>query len=325
MRRREFILLLSGTFAGAPLVVGHAASQHPRIGILTLASSDDPGGRLAAFVAGLRKLGYVEGKMAQIDLRYANGDVERLDPLARELIAMNPDVIYAVEPSAARAVKQVSPRTPIVCSVLTGHLPDLYDSYARPGGNVTGLTSSVEDMNGKLVELAIEIIPRMTRIGLLLNPNGAVHDFLMQQIKSAGEARNVETVVVEARKAEELASAFDNLAKAKSECVIVQPNGLFENQRKPIIALALAAHLPSFFEQRQDVEAGGLLSYGVNETEGSRRAAGYVDKILKGAKPADLPIEFPTEIELTINRKTANALGLNIPATVLSRADLVIE
>jgi putative tryptophan/tyrosine transport system substrate-binding protein len=325
MRRREFIFLLSGAFAGSPSIAGRAASQHPRIGILTLASSDDPGGRLAAFVAGLRKLGYVEGQTAQIDLRYANGDVELLDPLARELIALKPDVIYAVEPSAARAVKHVAPKTPIVCSVLTGRLPDLFDSYARPGGSVTGVASSVEDMNSKLVELAIEVIPRMTHIGLLLNPHGAVHDFLMEKIKSAGEARNVVTVVAEASNADELASAFDLLAKGKSECVIVQPNGLFENQRNSILALALAARLPSFFEQRQDVEAGGLLSYGVNETEGSRRAAGYVDRILKGAKPADLPIEFPTEIELTVNRKTANALGLNIPSSVLSRADLVIE
>jgi putative ABC transport system substrate-binding protein len=267
----------------------------------------------------------VDGQTVQIDFRYANGDVERLDPLARELIALDPDVVYAVEPSAARTVKRVAPKTPIVCSVLTDRLPDLYDSYARPGGTVTGVAQSVEDMNSKLVELAIEIIPRMERIGLLLNPNGAVHDLLMQKIKSASQARNVETIVVEARRADELASAFNKLTGAQSECVIIQPNGLFENQRKAIIALALAARLPSFFEQRQDVEAGGMLSYGVNETEGSRRAAVYADRILKGAKPADLPIEFPTEIELIVNRQTARALGVNIPSSVLSRADLVIE
>jgi putative tryptophan/tyrosine transport system substrate-binding protein len=325
MRRREFIFLLSGAFGGTALTAGRAAGAHPRIAILTLASSDDPGGRLAAFVAGLRKLGYVKGQTAEIDYRYANGDVERLDPLARELIALDPHVVYAVEPSAARAVKHLAPTTPIVCSVLTGRLPDLFDTYARPGGSVTGITSSVEDMNSKLVELAIEVIPKMARVGLLLNPNGAVHDFLLQQTTSAGQTRNIVTVVAEARRADELASAFDKLTQAQAQCVIVQPNGLFENQRNAIIALALAARLPSIFEQRQDVEAGGMLSYGINETEGSRRAATYVDRILKGAKPADLPIEFPTEIELIINRKTADALGVNIPPSVLSRADLVIE
>jgi putative tryptophan/tyrosine transport system substrate-binding protein len=325
MRRREFILLVGGAFGGATLIAERSAGAHPRIAILTLASSDDPGGRLAAFVAGLRSLGYVEGQTVQIDYRYANGAVERLEPLARELMALDPDVVYAGEPSAARVVKHVAPKTPIVCPVLTGDLSDLFGSYARPGGSVTGVASAVENMNGKLVELAIEVIPKMARIGLLLNPNGAVYDFLMQQIKSAAQGRNAVTVVAEVRKPDELAPAFDTLIKAQSECVIVQPNGLFENQRKSILALALAARLPSFFEQRQDVEAGGMLSYGVNETEGSRRVAGYVDRILKGTKPGDLPIEFPTEIELIINLKTANALGVTIPSSVLSRADLVIE
>jgi putative tryptophan/tyrosine transport system substrate-binding protein len=323
MRRREFIALMGGVLA-CPIST-LAADKRPRISILTLLSAQDEGGRIASFIAGLRELGYVDGRTLDIDYRYADGDNERLRPLARELIALSPNLAFAGEPSPARALKREAPNLPILCPALTDRLPDLFASYARPGGSVTGIASLLEGMNGKMVELVADVIPGTTRIGLLLNPAGANHDFVMEQVQAAARDRDVSTLVQEARSPNELAAAFDNFVKAQTQAVIISPNAMFINQRSSILQLALAAKLPTFFQQRQDVEAGGLLSYGVNETEGSRRLAVYVDKILKGAKPGDLPIEFPTQIELVINRKTAKTLGLTIPQPILARANELIE
>jgi putative ABC transport system substrate-binding protein len=273
----------------------------------------------------LRELGYVEGRTLDIDYRYADGDTERLKPLARELLALSPNLALAGEPSAARALKSEAPNLPIICAVLNGALPDLFASYAKPGGSVTGIAAALEDMNGKMVELVLDVIPRTTRIGLLVNPAGANHDFVTQQVQAAARDRGVSTLIEETRRPDGLGPSFDHLVKMQAQAVIIVPNGMFVNQRKSIIQLALAARLPTFFQQRQDVEAGGLVSYGVNQNESSRRLAVYADKILKGAKPGDLPIEFPTQIELVINRKTAAALGVMIPQPVLARADDLIE
>jgi putative ABC transport system substrate-binding protein len=293
--------------------------------VLTLLSRQDEGGRIALFVAGLRGLGYIEGQNLDVDYRYADGDTERLKSLARELIALAPDVIYAGEPSAARAVKSTAPNLPIVCPVLTDRLPDLFASYARPGGSVTGIASMVEDMNGKQVEVATEVVPGAMRIGLLVNPTGANRDFVSEQVEAAARARGMTTLIEQPRSPEELAGAFDRLAKAQAQAVIIAPNGMFINQRSSIAQLALAAGLPTIFQDRVQSMAGGLVSYGVDERENARRAALFADKILKGAKPGDLPIEFPTKLELVVNLKTARALGLTIPPTLLARADEVIE
>jgi putative ABC transport system substrate-binding protein len=322
MRRRNFIALLGGA-AAWPLAARGA--KRPRIGVLTLLSRQDEGGRIALFVAGVRGLGYIEGQNLDVDYRYADGDTERLKPLARELIALAPDVIYAGEPSAARAVKSTAPNLPIVCPVLTDRLPDLFASYARPGGSVTGIASMVEDMNGKQVEVATEVVPGAMRIGLLINPTGANRDFVSQQVEAAARARGMTTLIEQPRSPEELAGAFDRLAKAQAQAVIIAPNGMFINQRSSIAQLALAAGLPTIFQDRVQSMAGGLVSYGVDERENARRAALFADKILKGAKPGDLPIEFPTKLELVVNLKTARALGLKIPPSLLARADEVIE
>jgi putative ABC transport system substrate-binding protein len=273
----------------------------------------------------MRELGYIPGQTVDFDYRYAYGDTEQLRPLAQELIALAPDVIFAEEPSSARAVKALTPDLPIVCPVLSDRLPDLFASYARPGGSVTGVTGMVEDLNTKLVELAQEVVPGLKLIGLLVNPAGANRMLVTEQVEAGARARGLTTLVEEARLPGELVPALDRIVKAGAQIVIVPPNGMFINQRETITAQTLAAGLPSIFEERQDVEAGGLMSYGVNETEGSHRAAAYVDKILKGAKPGDLPIEFATKIELVVNLKTAKALGLTIPPTLLARADEVIE
>jgi ABC-type uncharacterized transport system substrate-binding protein len=323
VNRRAFIVG-AGSAAAWPLVA-RAAAKRPRVAVLTLLSLEDRGGRTAAFIAGMRELGYVPGQTVDFDYRYAYGEPKRLQPLARELIALAPDVIFAEEPSAARAVKGLAPELPIVCPVLTPRLPDLFASYARPGGSVTGVASTVEDLTTKLVELAQEVVPSLKRIGLLVNPGGANRILFAEQVEAGARARGVITLLEDARLPEDLAPALDRMAKAEAQIVIVPPNGMFINQRKTIIGETLAAGLPTIFAQRQDVEAGGFMSYGVNENEGSRRAAAFVDKILKGAKPGDLPIEFATNIELVINLKTAKALGLMLPPSLLARADEVIE
>jgi putative ABC transport system substrate-binding protein len=214
---------------------------------------------------------------------------------------------------------------PIVCPVLGDHLPDLFASYARPRGSVTGVAASVEGVSAKLVELANDALPGLTRIGLLVNPAGANRALFESQVVTAARERGMITVVEEASKPDALAPALDRMAKARAQVVIVQTNGLFVNQRSTILRQALAARLPTIFDDRSAVEAGGFMSYGVNQAEGSRHAAAFVDKILKGAKPGDLPIEFSTKIDMVINLKTARALGLTVPPTLLARADEVIE
>jgi putative ABC transport system substrate-binding protein len=323
MKRREFIAWLGG--AAAWPAVTRATGKRPRVAVLTLLSPEDRGGRTAAFIAGMRELGYIPGQTIDFDYRYAYGDTERLRPLAQELIALAPDVIFAEEPSAARAVKALAPNLPIVCPVLTDRLPDLFASYARPGGSVTGVTVMVEGLTSKLVELAHEVVPNLKLVGLLVNPTGANRMLVSEQIEAGARARGVTTLLEEARLTAELVPALDRIAKAGAQIVIVPPNGMFINQREIIIGQALAAGLPTIFEQRQYVEAGGFISYGVNETEGSHRVAAFVDKILKGAKPSDLPIEFATNIELVVNLKTAKALHLTVPPSLLARADEVIE
>ena len=322
--RRAFITLLGAAAAGWPLAA-RAAGKRPRVAVLTLLSVHDEQGRIAAFVGGMQELGYVAGQTFDIDYRYAEGDTERLRPLARELIALAPDVMLAGEPSAARAAKAVAPNLPIVCPVLGDQAPDLFASYARPRGSVTGVAAIVEGVSAKLVELANDALPGLTRIGLLVNPAGASRALVESQVVATARERGMITVVEEASQPDALAPALDRMAKAGAQVVIVPANGLFVNQRSTILRQALASGLPTMFDDRGAVEAGGFISYGVNHSEGSRRAAAFVDKILKGAKPGDLPIEFSTKIEMVINVKTARALGLTVPPTLIARADEVIE
>jgi putative tryptophan/tyrosine transport system substrate-binding protein len=317
--------IVAGMMLAMMLAVG-AVEARPRIGFLTLSAPPEGAPLVAAFVDGLRRLGYAEGRSVDIDYRYAAGDVERLKPLAQELVALTPDLLVGSEPSAARALKTVAPTLPIVSLALTDALiPDLIASYARPGGNVTGMAQSVEGMTGKLVEVVLEIMPGTTRIGFLSNPAGASMRLFAQSVDTAARNRGVAIVSQEAATPGELAPAFDQFGKQGVQAVIVPVNGLFRVQRTQIAQLALAARLPTVCAERQYIEAGMLASYGINERESYRRGAAYVDRILKGAKPGDLPIEFPTTIEMTVNLRTAKALGLDLPPSLVTRADEVIE
>jgi len=262
----------------------------------------------------------------EIDYRHAEGDTTRLKPLAQELIALKPDVALANSPSPAIAIKSVAPNLPIVCPQISDFLvPSLVANYARPGGSVTGLAFTVEGVATKLLELALDAVPGSTRIGFLANPAGASMALWVQQVETAARARGVTLLIQEARRPDDLAPAFDGLAKQRCQAVIVPANGLFQTERTRILQLALAARLPTIMANPQDVEVGGFASYGVDARENYRRAAAYVDKIIKGAKPGDLPIEFPTKLMLAINLKTARALGLEVPLHLQQLADEVIE
>jgi putative ABC transport system substrate-binding protein len=319
LRRRQFITLLGGAAVAWPLA--GAGDARPRIAFLTLRPQESVH---LAFVDGLRRLGYEQGRNLDIDYRY--GDVEKLKPLAQELIALKPDILVADSPSAAIAFKSVAPSLPIVCLALTdASIPDLFASYARPGGNVTGMAQSVEGVTGKLVEVALEIIPGARRIGFLSNPRGASMRLFVQSVDVAARARGMAVLTEEAATGGELASAFARFGKQGVQAVIVPVNGFFFSEAMQIAQLALAARLPTVAADRRYVEAGSFASYGIDQRESYRRGASYVDRILKGAKPGDLPIEFPTRIELTINLKTAKALRLDLPPSLVTRADEVIE
>jgi ABC-type uncharacterized transport system substrate-binding protein len=320
LRRREFLALLGGAVAGWPMVAG-AADARPRLALLGLGPQQNVH---LAFLDGLRRLGYAQGRNLDIDHRY--GDVEKLKPLAQELIALKPDILVADSPSAATAFKSLAPTLPIVCLTLTdAGIPELFASYARPGGNVTGMAQSVEGVTGKLVELALEIVPGARRIGFLSNPRGASMPLFAESVDVAAHARGMTVLTEQVAAAGELASAFGRFGKQGVQAVIVPVNGLFFSEGRQIAQVALAARLPTVGAERRYIEAGVLASYGIDQRESYRRGASYVDRILKGAKPGDLPIEFPSRIELAINLMTAKELGLDLPPSLITRADEVIE
>jgi ABC-type uncharacterized transport system substrate-binding protein len=323
--RREFISVLGGTAVAWPLAA-RAAGRHPRIGVLDINSADADTRNLAAFRDGLQRLGYVEGRTVDIDYRYSDGDTDRLPALAQELVQLKPDVVLAASVSPARAVKRIAPTMPIVCPTFgDAFVPSLAASFAHPGGSVTGIATEVEGLFGKLTELTLDTIPGTTKIGFLANPTGASMPHYEQAVQSAAQARGVEVLIEPVRKLDDFDGAFQRFSDGKVQAIIVPPNGLLSSGLKRIIALSLPLRLPLVFADRVGVDAGGFASYGVNNFETYGRAAVYIDKILKGVAPGDLPIEFPTKLELVINLKSARALGLTVPPALLSRADEVVE
>ena len=321
--RRQFISALGGATIAWPLAA-RAAAVRPRIGVLLLSSAEYDAPNIAALRDGLQRLGHVEGQSVDIDYRYSDGNTKGLTALAQELVRLKPDVVLADAPRPTMAVKRIAPSLlPIVNTSFNDALvPDLAASFAHPGGSVTGIAADVEGLFGKLTELALDVIPGTTKIGFLSNPAGASTARFEQQTRSVAQARGVEVRTEQVEKLDDVDGAFQRLSGAKVQAIIVPRNGLLNSGQKRIVELEMALRLPSFFSERV---TGGFASYGVNQAENFRRAATYIDKILKGAAPSDLPIEFPTKLELVINLKTAKALGLTVPPTVLSRADEVIE
>jgi ABC-type uncharacterized transport system substrate-binding protein len=324
MRRRDFLPLICG-LAVWPLSA-LAAGPRPRIGVLDISSREYSERNLSAFREGLENLGYVGSKAADMDYRYANGDASALPALARELVDLKPRVVLAVAVSPTRVIKKIATALPIVCPAFSdAFVPDLAASFAHPGGSVTGIASDVKGLIGKLTELRLDALPGITKIGFLANPAGGSMARFEQQVQSTAHAHAIKVEIAQVEKLDDLDAAFNQFGEATVQSVIVPANGLLQAGQQRIIALAMERHLPLVFSNRQGVAAGGFASYGVDPAESYRRIAVYVDKILKGAAPGDLPIEFPSKLELVINLKTAKAFGIAVPAALLDRADEVIE
>jgi len=278
------------------------------------------------FRRGLRELGYVDGQNITIEWRWSEGKPDRLPGLAREVVALKPDVIVASGTQAIRASKLATSAIPIVMT--TSSYPDkigLVDSLSRPGGNVTGLSNVGPELSGKKLELLKEIAPKVSRVGVVFNPASEVEPLVVQELSAMAPTVGFEIEPVEVRSPDDLSAAFAALSPGRLHALLALGNPINFRGRQLIAEFALKNRLPSIYDERLFVEAGGLVSYAPSFTEAFRRAAIYVDKILKGQKPAELPVEQPTKFEMVINLKTAKALGLTIPPSLLLRADQVIE
>jgi putative ABC transport system substrate-binding protein len=326
MRRREFITLLGGAAASWPLAAQAQRASIPVVGLLSAASAAAFARLLDAFRRGMLELGYVEGSNIRYEYRFAEGYLDRLPGLAIDLVRLKPDVILSVALASNLALHQATSTIPIVMA--TGADPvgfGLVTSLSHPGGNVTGLANFAEVLGAKQIDLLRELIPRLSRLGTFVNVTNPLHRRQLRETKSAAVTSWIDLMPVEIHSPDELGPAFEALAKERVEALAVPPDPVFNNFRGRIAELAAATRMPAIYGFREHVEDGGLMSYGPDNRVNFHRAAAYVDRILKGAKPGDLPIEQPTKVELVINLKTAKALGLEIPATLLARADEVIE
>ncbi len=328
MRRTPAILLaLVLALFLAPLAAdAQLPAKVPRIGFLSSLSPTDAAPYLDAFRQGLHELGYVEGQNIVIEYRFAEGRPERLPALAAELVRLKVDVIVATSPPAPEAAKQGTSTIPIVVAATGDPVAEgLVASIARPGGNITGLASMSPEVVGKQLELLKEVAPKVSRVAVLQNPSSHGHPPILRQAEGPARALGVQLHILQARTPAEIDAAFAAMRGQRAGGVLVLRDPLFIAQRTQIAALAAKSRLPAVYGNREYAEAGGLMAYGASGRHMFRRAATYVDKILKGAKPADLPVEQPTRFELVINLKTAKALGLTIPPSVLVRADQVIQ
>ena len=325
MKRRGFITLLGGVLVAWPLgAMTQSAAKRPLVAVLLAVSSTAGTRYVSSFPQGLQELGYVEGQNIDID-RYAEGDLTRLPTLADELVQLNPDVIVTAG-SAVPVIKRSTATIPIVGVALTD--PEslgFVTSIAHPGGQVTGIIYTVDSLPGKQLQLALELLPNASRIGLLLNVSNPYASIYRRNAEAAAASFARKLVIVEVRVPDDFDAAFQAWERERVDLGLVFQDSLFLSERRRIAALATAARLPTMYGFREHVVDGGLMSYGIDLRESFRRGAIYVDKILKGAKPGDLPLELPTKLELVINLKTAKALGLTIPFAVLIRANEVIE
>jgi len=326
MDRRAFITMVGGGILAAPLAAGaQQPAKIPRLGYLVLAPlSETPSPERAAFLAGLRELGWIEGKTIAVQYHSAKWNVELLDYLAEELVRTKVDIIVAAGPDPLiRAAKQATSTIPIVMTGGSDPVAERFvASLARPGGNVTGLSLMTPELGSKRLELLKEVVPRVARLVVIWSPAAQRE---LRVTRAAADKLGLALKLVEVRNADDLARAFAVLEKERPDALTMLFDGLTSGYRGLVGDFAKKHKLPTVFGAREFAEAGGLMSYAPDIADGFRRAATYVDKILKGAKPADLPIEQPTKFELVINLTTAKVVGVNIPQSVLVRADRIIE
>jgi ABC-type uncharacterized transport system substrate-binding protein len=328
--RREFITLLGGAAVAWPLA---ARAQHGdrvrRVGVLLNNVQADPEiqGQVTAFRQSLEQLGWVEGRNVQIELRFSGGDFQRLPQLAQELVALNPDVIFAGTTPVVRALQAKTRTIPIVFVYVSDPVgARVVASLARPGGNTTGLLLYEESITGKWLGMLKEISPPLGRAALVGNPKGFTYDYFTRSSKVAAAALGIEiTSMPIENDAAEIEQHIETFARAPNGGLFVPPDNTTIQNRDLIIALTARYRLPAVYAFRHFVTSGGLMSYGIDILEQHRQAASYVDRILRGANPADLPVQTPTKYETVLNLKTARALGFDVPPTLLVRADEVIE
>jgi putative ABC transport system substrate-binding protein len=326
MRRRHFLGLLVGAMAVSPHTArAQQPGRIPMAGFLGAGSPSSHGKWAATFVQRLRELNWIEGRTVTIEYRWAEGRPERAAEIAAEFVRLKVDVIVVSGTALIIAAKQATSVIPIVFAaagdpVGTGLVPSL----ARPGGNVTGLSIQATDVSGKRLELIREVVPGLRRLGLVGNVSSPIAVLEMREVEAAARTLGLEIALAEVRRADDVVSALEGL-KGRADALYVANDPLIDANRTRILTLALTARLPTIYGNREHVDAGGLMSYGPNFPDLFRRAGDYVDKILRGAKPAELPVEQPTKFDLVINLTTAKALGLKIPETFLLRANEVLE
>jgi putative ABC transport system substrate-binding protein len=326
MRRREFITLLGGAAAWPVAARAQQAGKVYRIGMLEILSAALNIANVQVLREGLRQLGYVEGQNLAIEYRSADGRDDRFPGLARELLALKVDVIITRGTPAAQAAKNATSTVPVVMAASGDPVGvGLVTSLHHPGGNITGLSAIVGELAPKRLELIREIVPALGRIAVLANTSNDAVRRDWGEIETAARSLGVQSQLLDLRKSDALGPMFDDATARRVGALVVVIDAITLANQQRIIDLAMKHRLPAIYSAREFVDAGGLTSYGVSYPDLYRRAATYVDKILKGSRPADLPVEQPTKLELVINLKTARALGLEIPPTLLARADEVIE
>ncbi len=326
MRRRDFVAVLGGAAATSLTLRARAqtSTKRPTVAMLAVSTPATTEPNRSAFLQGMRESGRTEGVDFGFVERYADGFLERLPALADELVRLNPDVILAQTSSAAQATARATTSIPIVVAVMADRL-GLIGSDARPTGNVTGILVNLEGLGGKQLQIAIDAMSGAKKVGLLFNVANPGIAFQRAEFEADAAALSVDLVVAEVRSPDDLDAAFRSLVAESVSIVMVCQDSTLFGQKSRIVALASAARLPVMAGQPEFAEAGALITYGINIRDNYRRAATYVDKILKGTKPGELPVELPTKLEMYINLKAAKALGLSVPGTLLAQADKVIE
>jgi putative ABC transport system substrate-binding protein len=327
MRRRDFLVLVVGSAAAGPLSVHAQHAQKPfRIGVLLPGTPESFSLRTKAFLDGLRELGYVEGRTIEIDWKWGQDRVQTLSELAAELVRSNADVIVTGGTSAAQALKATTSTIPIVMAIIGDPVAaGLVSNLARPAGNLTGFSIVAPELGGKRLELLKEIVPDVSSVAVLLNNKNPQSQIELKEMLSAAQAMGLHLYPTEISTEVALEDAFAAMKKAAVQALVVLTDPILFSQRKRTVDLANENRLPAMYFFQGFAEEGGLMSYGPSDADLFRRTAGYVDRILKGTKPGDLPIEQPTKFELFINLKAARMLGVIIPESFLLRADKVIE
>src|SRR5437868_9085098 len=324
MRRRELLLLLGATAVARPLRAQQTAV--PVIGFLGSTSPAPYAIQVAAFLRGLEETGYIEGQNVTVEYRWAEGRFEQLPALAADLVGRKVDVIAADAVTSTRAAKDATSTIPVV--FISGSDPvqrGFVASFARPGGNLTGVAMMVAELAPKRFELLSEMVPQASIIALLVNPNNVQTDVVIKGVGEAARAKAVELQILKASTEGEIDAAFGTLMQLQADALVIGPDPFLDRQREQLVALAARHAVPAIYEWRESVVAGGLISYGPSRTAANRQVGIYVGRILNGAKPADLPVQQPTTFELVVNLNTARALGLTVPPSILSRADEAIE